>query len=218
MKQPQQRASRRATKRHTQGRFVFRTWGGARKGAGRKPKGSEPGVSHRRRPVLGATFPVHVTLRVLPHVWNLRSRRGFTIFSKAVLTAAHRFAMRVCQFSVQGNHIHLVVEATHQAALGQGMKGLGVRLAKGLNKLMDRRGRVLADRYHAHILRTPSEVRRAVHYVLHNYRKHVVSRGGTLAASYVDPYSSASCEHGIVLPRAHTWPLRDLRPDAGEPQ
>ena len=189
------------------------TWGGKRKGAGRKPKGPKAGVSHNRRPALAARFPVHVTVRMLPHVWNLRSRRSFAVIAKAVFAAAQRLGMRLCEFSVQGNHLHLVVEATDQAALGRGMKGLGVRLARGLNRLMnDRRGKVLADRYHQHILRTPSEVRHAVSYVRHNHRKHALERGGTLPAAFVDPYSSASQEHAVLLPRPHTWLLGQGRP------
>jgi REP element-mobilizing transposase RayT len=150
---------------------------------------------------------------MLPHVWNLRSRRSFAVIGVSIYAAAQRFGMRLCEFSVQGNHLHLVVEAADQAALGRGMKGLGVRLARGLNRVMDgRRGKVLADRYHQHILRTPSEVKRAVSYVVHNYRKHVLERGGTLPTAFVDPYSSASREHGILLPRPHTWLLRQVPP------
>lgn len=204
------RSRPRKRTRPTQLGLTFRTWGGARKGAGRPPKGPKPGVTHKRRPTLAARFPVHVTVRVLPHVWNLRSRRSFAVIGKAVRLAAQRYAMRLCEFSIQGNHLHLVVEATDQAALAQGMKGLNVRLAKGLNKLMGRRGPVVADRYHAHILRTPTEVKHAVSYVIHNHRKHLRTRGGALAQGWVDPYSSASRDHGMVLPRARTWPLRDL--------
>ena len=67
--------------------------------------------------------------------------------------------MRLCHYSVQGNHLHLVAEARDAASLGRAMKGLGVRIARGLNGLMGTRGPVLADRYHARILRTPREVR-----------------------------------------------------------
>jgi putative transposase len=187
--------------------FDLRTWGGARKGAGRKPSGEQAGICHLRRPALAARFPVHVTLRMLPHVWNLRSRRSFRVFDRAIRVAADRFGMRLCEFSIQGNHLHLVVEAADRSALARGMKGLGVRLAKGLNKLMNRSGRVLADRYHEHILRTPSEVKRAVHYVRRNHAKHVAQRGGRLDPNDVDAYSSASAEHGIVLPAPRTWLL-----------
>lgn len=191
--------------------------GGARKGAGRKPKGERAGISHLRRPALAARFPVHVTLRMLPHVWNLRSRRSFRVFDQAVRVAADRFDMRLCEFSLQGNHLHLVVEAQDRKALSRGIKGLSVRLAKGLNKLMGRHGQVLADRYHEHILRTPTEVKRAVHYVRRNHDKHVTQRGGRLDPGAVDCYSSASTEHGIVLPAPRTWLLNQGTRAPSEP-
>ena len=50
--------------------FVFRTWGGKRKGAGRKPVGAKAGVPHVEREVLAPRFPVHVTWRMEKGVWN----------------------------------------------------------------------------------------------------------------------------------------------------
>jgi putative transposase len=189
--------------------LTARTWGGKRKGAGRKPKGERPGVSHRRRPSLSGRSPVHVTVRMLPHVWNLRSGRGFRVLERGIFAAAERYAMRICEFAVLGNHVHLVVEAMDREALAQGMKGFAVRVARGLNKLMGRRGRVVADRYHAHNLRTPTEVRRAVTYVRNNYRNHLGARG--LTPTFRDPCSSAAHEHQTRLPRPRTWPLREVR-------
>jgi putative transposase len=148
------------------------TWGGARPGAGRKPTGDRPGVAHATRPRLAARFPVHVTLRVRPHVYQLRSRRCFRVLGAAFLAARERHGVRLCHYSVQGNHVHLIVEARDAAALGRAMKGLGVRLARGLNRLMGTRGPVLADRYHARILRSPRQVRNALAYVLGNHRHH----------------------------------------------
>jgi REP element-mobilizing transposase RayT len=205
---------KRRLRRPVQQELVFRTWGGARPGAGRKPKGRSAGVSHRRRPALAARFPVHVTVRMLPHVWSLRSRRSFRVIGMAVLAAADRFGMRVVEFSVQGNHLHLVVEGADRGALSRGMQGLGIRLARGLNKLMARSGKVLADRYHSHILRTPNEVRNAVRYVRDNHVKHGISRADAVEA---DPYSSAGCGQlawwlrerrpPLVLPAPRTWLL-----------
>jgi hypothetical protein len=71
-----------------------------------------------------------------------------------------------------GNHIHLIVEAADRVALTRGAKGLAIRIARGLNRLMGSRGQVIAERYHARILRTPTEVRNAVHYVLANHAHH----------------------------------------------
>jgi REP element-mobilizing transposase RayT len=137
-------------------------------------------------------LPVHVNWRMLPHVWNLRSRRCFRRLEEALWAACDRFGMRITHFSVQGNHIHLIVEADDQTCLSRAMQGLGVRIAKKLNRVMGRKGTVLSDRYFAHLLKTPSEVRRAVHYVLQNHRKHLDS------AEMADRFSSNAGEPGNV--------------------
>ncbi len=138
---------------------------------------------HRTRPLLKARFPVHVTWRMRKDVWQLRTRRCFTALARAFWGGADRFGFRLVHYSVQGNHVHLLVEARNERSLARGMNGLGVRVAKGLNRVMRRRGKVLDDRYHGHILRTPTEVRRARSYLLQNARRHIGLRAP-------DPYSS----------------------------
>jgi REP-associated tyrosine transposase len=152
--------------------FAFRTWGGRRKGAGRPPTGARAGVSHLQRAVLAPRFPVHVTWQMSKLVWNLRTRRCFSVLSRAMYAGAARFGFRLVHYSVMGNHIHLIVEAPDRRALTRGMQGLGVRIARALNRIMKRHGRVVSDRYHAHILKTPSEVKRARNYLLTNARHH----------------------------------------------
>src|SRR5258708_23205900 len=102
--------------------------------------------------------------------------------------------MRLVQFAVQGNHIHLGGEAVDQEALGQAMQGLAIRIAKGVNRLSGRHGSVFADRYHAHLLKTPAEVRNAIHYVLYNRQKHQRQMGRWTHPWDIDAYSSASGE------------------------
>jgi putative transposase len=184
-------------------------WGGRRKGAGRKPKGPRALVTHTARPALAPRFPVHVTLRVLPHVWNLRSRRSVRVLGRALSHGADRFGMRICEFSIQGNHVHLVAEAADALALSRGMQGLSIRIAKGLNGMMKHGGRVLADRFHQRILHTPTEVARVVRYVRNNRAIHRARWGRAAGAS--DPYSSASRDHDIALPDPHTYLLARAR-------
>jgi putative transposase len=164
--------------------FRFRTRGGKRAGAGRKPKGERAGVRHSRREMLKARFPVHVTWRMRKGVWNLRSGRCFGKLKTAFYSAT-RDGFKLVHFSVQGNHVHMLVEAEDARALSRGMCGLGVRVARGLNRVMRRRGKVLDDRYFAHILRTPTEARRARTYLLQNARKHYCVVG-------IDPYTSTT--------------------------
>ena len=152
-------------------------------------------------------MPIHVTLRMADHVWNLRGPRSYRVVEKALGIAANRFGVRITQFSVQGNHLHLLVEAKAWSALGCAMKGLSIRIAKGLNRIMNRSGRVVGDRYHAHVLRTPTEVRRAIDYVTNNRRKHAAAAGKHLPAGWVDPCSSDAPGLAIVLPSPSSWLL-----------
>ena len=158
--------------------FDHKRWGGWREGAGRKrSKGS--GVSHATRAPLAARFPVHVTMRIEKGLPSLRRMRTLRLLQTSMRRSCGRAGrigtgFRVVHFSVQTNHVHLLVEATDRLSLSRGIQGLAVRMARGVNRLWDRTGKVFADRYHDRILRTPREVRRAVAYVLQNARKHGV--------------------------------------------
>jgi REP element-mobilizing transposase RayT len=170
--------------------FELRSWGGKRKGAGRKPKGEKAGMAHVRRPSLEKRRPVHVTVRMERGVWNLRTRRCFGALAKAFWGGREQFGFRLVHYSVQGNHIHLLVEAHDRRALARGMKGLGVRIARRLNRVMGRRGRVLADRYHARVLRTLAEVRNVRNYLTTNAHHHYGLVGPdryTSTTAVVDP-------------------------------
>jgi REP element-mobilizing transposase RayT len=187
--------------------FGFRTPRRPRPKKRGRPKKLGAGVPHLRR-AFGTRFPLHVTLRMRPHVWQLRSRRCFTIIERALYKAAARIDARIAQFSVQHNHVHMVVEADDPRALGRAMQALCIRVAKRLNKLMDRSGAVFADRYHSRPLRTPTEVRRALVYVLCNGRKHLPQVGHRLPSGWIDAeYSSGEWFRGWSrLPPAQYGP------------
>jgi REP element-mobilizing transposase RayT len=188
----------------------FHRRGGKRPNAGRKPKGDRAGVTHHGRERFGRLIPVHVTVRMARHVYNLRSQRAFSVIGRAIARAADRFRVTIVQFSVQGNHVHLVVEAPETEALSRAMQGFGIRVAKGLNKMMNKRGAVFADRYHAHVLRTPTEARRAVAYVRNNHRKHMSALGYRFTDRFVDLYSSDAGR--VALPQPRSFFLRTSRP------
>jgi putative transposase len=200
--------------------------GGKRVGAGRKASvPGSPGVSHRSRAPLSDRHPVHVTLRVRREVPNLRRNAFLTVLTDALRAGRDRFGFRLCQYVVMSNHLHLIVEADDQRALARGMQGLAIRLAKRVNRAAGRRGRFFADRYHTHILRTPTEVHRALAYVLLNQRKHdrerhpaappsrsvdAFSSGPWFDGWHVLPAGMQRCRSGdppVVAPRA--WLLRE---------
>lgn len=174
----------------TLGLRVKTTWGGALRGAGQKP-GANPRIAHLSRGVVRQHQPCHVTLRALVGVPNLRSISFVRAFESSLTRGCERRGFRVVHYSIQGNHAHFIVEADDRAALGRGMISLGTRFARAVRRAFGHRGRVLADRYHLHRLKTPSEVRNAIAYVLLNARKHLAERGARLpCATRPDPASS----------------------------
>lgn len=190
----------------------FHGWGGRRAGAGRK-RSKDARAPHLRRAEVAARHPVHATLRLARGCWNLRSHRALGVLESAFHAGRARFGFRLVHYSVQGNHLHLLVEAEDKQSLGRGMKGLGVRLARALNGMMGRKGRVFGDRYHAHVLKTPRETARALRYVLMNFAHHAAAWGGRVAPAFIDPFSSVrylATSPGPAAPVAgpKTWLLR----------
>ena len=158
--------------RFVQPDLPFKNLGGPREGAGRKPKGLKAGVKHRPRGALASRHPVHVTLRLRSDLATLRKKGEYAVLLSCFEKGRERFGFRLVEYSVQKNHLHLLVEAKGREALSRGMQGLMIRVAKGLNRFWGRKGRVFADRFHDRVLKTPKEVRSALVYVLHNAKKH----------------------------------------------
>jgi hypothetical protein len=107
---------------------LWKKRGGKRRGAGRPPKGQRAGSPHRQRPYLHARYPVHVVLRVISAVGNLRRRCVYQAIPGATLTAARREDFRVVHLSIQRTHIHLLVEANDKGALARGMQGFQISM------------------------------------------------------------------------------------------
>ena len=113
-----------------------------------------------------------MTLKVRRDVPNLRTRALGRLLFDAFAAARERLGMRLTHFSIQHNHLHLIVEAAHKPSLSRALQGLAIRIAKRLNARLDRSGSVFADRYHARALTSPLVVGNVVRYVLNNYRRH----------------------------------------------
>jgi putative transposase len=137
--------------------------------------------------------PVLVTLRARADVDYMRRGLARAALERA-LSRAHKPWFRVVVYSIQTDHLHLVVEADGRTELIRGVQGLAVRCAKAVNRALGRRGAVWDHRYHARRLKSPREVRRAYVYVLLNHRKHL------RAAPGIDPRSSGCWFDGWLRP------------------
>jgi REP element-mobilizing transposase RayT len=169
------------------GQFAFMNHGGDRKGSGRKaakgPDGKRLHNPHSARESFTWSRPVHVTVNVRAGLPSLRGPVLASVVLKGLEAGNEREGFRLVHFSLQTNHVHLICEAEGPAALAAAIKGLNGRIAKAINKRLGLKGKVIADRYHLEVLRTPTQVRNAVRYVLRNGEKH----GVHLAVRHGDP-------------------------------
>ena len=169
---------------------------GRKRRAGRKRK-ARAGSPHSVRPELSARHPVHVVLRVIRDVGNLRRRFTYKAIREATLTTARREDFRIVHLSIQRTHLHLIVEADNKAALASGMQGFQISAAKHLNAAISRdraerrRGTVFPDRYHAEIIRSPTQARHTLSYVMNNWRKHQEDRVESMRTWKIDWFSTA---------------------------
>ena len=118
---------------------------------------------------------------------SLRSVKLVREVERSWAKVCDRGDFRLAHYSIQANHVHLLVEAKDADALGRGMKALGSRLARAVNRVFGRTGRVLRDRYHHGVLKSPTQVRNALRCVLLNARRHTKRRSGAVR---IDPASS----------------------------
>ena len=130
-------------------------------GAGRKP-GPLARDPHRRRAPLASRHPCHVTLKVQRDVPSLRSARFVAEMERSWRRACERGRFRLVHYSIQHDHVHLIVEAASAHDLACGLKSIAARFARGVNRVFRRAGRVLADRSHVHVRRHLAKSGRAL--------------------------------------------------------
>jgi REP element-mobilizing transposase RayT len=162
---------------------------------------------HRQRERIVARAPQHVTIRIRGGLPTLRQPRFVRRFRVSLSEACVRHGFRVVHYSVQRDHLHILVEAHDNGAIACGMKSVGARLGKLVNRLCRRSGKVLDGRYHSRPLRTPLEVRRALAYVLLNHRHHA-KRSARSHSTAPDPASSGRWFDG--------WRIATAPPDRAD--
>ena len=135
----------RPRKRHVQQPLYFGDKNGQRRGdpnkrhrrrgvrLGRPPKGPRSSERHKRRPELKPTQPVLVTIRITEELGRMRTRDVFRAMRWATIAIAERPDFRIVHLSIQGNHLHLLVEAQDRMALARGMQAFQISAAKHIN-------------------------------------------------------------------------------------
>src|SRR5207248_6492491 len=149
----------RPRKRHVQLAFRKRDKngqlrGGKRKGAGRPKRGVRASEPHKTRPVLTGREPVLVTARVSKPTRNLRRLDVYQAVRRALAKMLVRDNFRIVHFSIQRNHLHLIVEASDKLALSRGMQGFLISAARRIKAALatGKPGCVFPDRFHERVI------------------------------------------------------------------
>ena len=152
-----------------------------------KPKANDLSkkVPHSKRPM--GSGPAHVTLRLRGGLPTMRTPRAYRVLEHVMRKAKNHLDMRIGEYSIQSNHVHMLIDSNSEGEASRAMQGFCIRMAKALNKHWHRSGRVFDHRYHLRWIESVPGVRRVVRYVLQNARKH----GVPLPVGVPDPYSSA---------------------------
>jgi putative transposase len=176
-----------------------------------RPKKAGAGMPHEKRPALKAHEPIHITIRVDEVVGRLRTRDAYMAIREAAIVVLQRDDFRIVHLSIEGTHIHLLVEAENRRALSCGMRAFEGSAAKHLNAAFSkaggwwerkraarlghampqrRKGRVFSDRYHETVITSPRQARHALAYVLNNWRRHREDRGERARGWLIDPFAT----------------------------
>jgi REP element-mobilizing transposase RayT len=131
----------------------------------------------------------HVTWKLKPGFESLRKPRVLRVLEPAFRKGKEKKGFRLIAWSLQDNHIHLVVEGESTEEVARGRQGLGVSITKRLNKRWERvgQGSVFLDRHGKKPMKGFHHRRRGMGYVHGNAKRH----GHVLPKGEPDRYSSA---------------------------
>jgi REP element-mobilizing transposase RayT len=154
------------------------------KGAGRKAI-HDKGIRHIEREVIKKDTVLHLTLKIEKNKANLKNKSILKALQQSI-KKARLLGLKVIQYTLEYDHVHLLVESSDKISLGKGMQSLGISFSKKINKIKKQNGKVFKTRYHFRKLSTPREIKNVLNYILGNGVKHKES------SSIVSPFNSLS--------------------------
>ncbi|MFN9756783.1 MAG: hypothetical protein ACK58X_10260, partial [Planctomycetota bacterium] len=92
-----------------QGLLPLRSWGGARAGAGRSPKGPVAMMPRTPRPSHASYHPAGVTVKLRERLPRLRQQKERAALLAHFARGKERFGFRLLHFAILNDHLHFVV-------------------------------------------------------------------------------------------------------------
>lgn len=140
------------------------------KGAGR-PAIHDRGVRHIARDEIKRLTVLHLTVKIEKTKAGLRNKDTLKLLHRAILKARKQ-GLSILHYTLEYDHVHMMVEADDKTTLSKGMQAFGITFSKGVNRLKVAVGRVFKTRYDYRKLKTPTEIKNTLNYILGNSTKH----------------------------------------------
>ena len=145
---------------------------------------------------------MHMTVRRRDGLPSFRQQRIGKLLLE-ILDDKNDDRFHIVEFSIQSNHIHLVVEADDRKTVIRKMQGFMIAFAKRVNRILGRSGKVWADRYFARDVTSSRDMHNVLSYVFGNAKRH---RAIPDAPGVVDVYSTTWRFFGFPTRGTEHWP------------
>lgn len=145
------------------------------------------GIRHRARLEITRNTSLHLTVKILKEKSRLRTKALLQILKRAIQRGRVQ-GLRIHHYTLEHDHVHLIVEARNNYELGKGMQAFGVCFAKGINKCKSLKGAAYKHRYHLRKINSARDLKTVMRYVFNNSKKHRNS------LTMVHPFNSITAE------------------------
>jgi REP element-mobilizing transposase RayT len=161
------------------------------KRAGR-PAIHDPGIRHTKRPLITKPTSLHLTVKILRTKANLKNKMVLTILKRSIMNA-RKMGLRVIHFTLEYDHVHLLIEADNNFILGKGMQAFGVTFSKAINRMRKIKGGVYKHRYHFRKIVGARQLKNVLNYIFKNGIKHKTTN------CLINPFHSIRAEKNCKL-------------------
>lgn len=161
------------------------------KRAGRPAK-NDPGIRHSSRMKFSKLTSFHLTIKVRENKADIQSKKLLKALHHAIARARLK-NLKVIHYTLEYNHVHLLVETNDHRILHAGMQALGISFSKAINKVKSLKGHVYKHRYHQRKIGSARELKNVLLYIFNNGKKHKRTN------KRIDLYNSAIVEPRLNL-------------------
>ncbi|MGZ3787001.1 MAG: transposase [Bacteriovorax sp.] len=150
------------------------------------------GIRHTSRPFLKKPSSLHLTVKIKKNKAEMKNKSVFSLLKRAILNA-RRQGLKVIHYSLEYDHVHLLIEAENNHILGKGMQAFGGTFSKAINRMRKLKGGVYKHRYHFRKISSARELKNVMNYIFTNGLKHKTAK------NIVNPYNSIRAEKKYFL-------------------